>query len=389
VSAPAGAFVVDATGKWVIPGIVDCHSHIAADAINEGAVNVSAMVGIKDVLNPLDPNIYWALAGGVTTVDVLHGSANPIGGGNAVIKLRWGSDASDLILQGAPLGIKFALGENVTRDRNPPRYPGTRLGQQDVIRQAFLDAKAYKKAWDDWEAGGKKGVAPRRDLKLEKLKQVLEGTRFVHSHAYRADEMLQLMEVADEMGFKIRTFQHGLEGYKIADEIAAHGTGVSTFSDWWAYKVEAYDAIPYNAALMAERGVLVSVNSDSGEEMRHLNQEAAKTMKWGGMTEEEALREVTLNPAKQLGIDDLVGSIDVGKAADLAVFDGYPLDMLGKVVQTYVDGKLYFDRDLDRARQEAIAKEKAALLEQVGGNRMGARNANDRTAPRTREEVMR
>jgi imidazolonepropionase-like amidohydrolase len=389
VRAPGGAHVVDGTGLWVIPGIIDCHSHIAADAINEGAVNVSAMVTIKDVIEPNDPNVYWALAGGVTSIDILHGSANPIGGGNAVVKLRWGSDAQDMLIAGATPGIKFALGENTTRDRNPDRYPATRMGVQDVVRQAFLDARAYQKEWDAWEAGGRQGVQPRRDLKLEHLAEILRGERWVHSHSYRADEILQLIRLADEFHFTVRTFQHVLEGYKVADEIAAHGAGASTFSDWWAYKVEAYDAIPYNAALMEERGVLVSINSDSGEEMRHLNQEAAKAMKWGGVSAEDALRMVTLNPAKQLGIDDHTGSIDVGKDADLAVFDGDPLSMFSKVVQTYVDGKLYFDRSLDRERQAAIDKEKAALMERWGPEAAGGRVAPDRIAPSPREEVNR
>ncbi len=389
VRAPNGAHVVDGTGLWVIPGIIDCHSHIAADAINEGAVNVSAMVTIKDVIEPNDPNVYWALAGGVTSIDILHGSANPIGGGNAVVKLRWGSDAQDMLIAGATPGIKFALGENTKRDRNPDRYPATRMGVQDVVRQAFLDAQGYQKEWDAWEAGGRQGVQPRRDLKLEHLAEVLSGERWVHSHSYRADEILQLIRLADEFGFTVRTFQHVLEGYKVADEIAAHGAGASTFSDWWAYKVEAYDAIPYNAALMEERGVLVSINSDSGEEMRHLNQEAAKAMKWGGVSAEDALRMVTLNPAKQLGIDDHTGSIDVGKDADLAVFDGDPLSMFSKVVQTYVDGKLYFDRDLDRERQAAIEKEKSALMERWGPEATAGRVAPDRIAPSPREEVSR
>jgi imidazolonepropionase-like amidohydrolase len=389
VQAPSGARVVDGTGKFVTPGIIDAHSHLAADAINEGAVNVSAMVTIEDVLAPEDPNVYWALAGGVTSVNILHGSANPIGGGNAVVKLRWGSDAGEMLVDGATPGIKFALGENTKRDRNPDRYPATRMGVQDVVRQAFLDAQAYQRAWEAWRAGGRQGVQPRRDLKLEHLAEILRGERWVHSHSYRADEILQLIRLADEFGFTVRTFQHVLEGYKVADEIAAHGAGASTFSDWWAYKVEAYDAIPHNAALMEERGVLVSINSDSGEEMRHLNQEAAKAMKWGGMSEENALRLVTLNPARQLGIDDRTGSIDVGKDADLAVFDGNPLSMFAKVVQTYVDGRLYFDRELDRERQTAIENEKAALLERYGPRSSGDRVAPDRIAPGPREEVNR
>ncbi len=362
---PAGAVVVDASGKYVTPGIIDAHSHLAALSINEGSVNVSSMVTIEDVIRPEDIGMYRALAGGVTTINVLHGSANPIGGGNAVLKLRWGADAGGLLM-GAPPGIKFALGENTTRDRNPDRYPGSRMGVQDVIRQAFLDAGAYLADREAYEAGDKKGPAPRRDLKLERLGEVLRGERWVHAHSYRGDEILQLLRVAEEFGVTIRTLQHVLEGYKVADEIAAHGAGASTFSDWWAYKVEAYDAIPYNAALMAERGVLVSINSDSGEEIRHLNQEAAKAMKWGGLDEEEALRLVTLNPAIQLGIDDRVGSIDEGKDADLTVWEGHPLTMFGKPVQTWVDGKLYFDVDLDRERQAAVEAEKQAHLEKLG-----------------------
>ncbi|HEX7050838.1 MAG TPA: amidohydrolase family protein [Longimicrobiales bacterium] len=366
LDAPDGATIVDATGMYVTPGIIDAHSHAAADAINEGSVNVSAMVGMKDVINPEDPSIYRALAGGVTTINLLHGSANPIGGRNAVLKLRWGADAEDLIFDAAPPGIKFALGENVKRDRNPDRYPTTRMGVQDVVRQAFLDAQAYMREWEEYEALRRENpdaIPPRRDLKLETLAEILRGERLVHSHSYRADEILQLMRTAEEFGVRIATFQHVLEGYKIADEIAAHGAGASTFSDWWAYKVEAYDAIPYNAAIMTKRGVVVSINSDSDEEMRHLNQEAAKTMKWGGLTREEALKLVTLNPAIQLRIDDYVGSLEVGKDADVVVWKGDPLSMMGVPQKTYVDGVLYFDRELDRERQAALEREKRALME--------------------------
>ena len=369
LSAPRDATVVDASGRYVTPGIIDAHSHMAAMSINEGTVNVSSMVTIEDVIRPEDIGMYRALAGGVTTINILHGSANPIGGGNAVIKLRWGADADDLLI-GAHPGIKFALGENTKRDRNPDRYPASRMGVQDVIRQAFLDAREYMAEWDAYEAGGRRGVAPRRDLKLEALMQILKGERWVHSHCYRADEILQLLRLAEEFGFTVRTLQHVLEGYKIADEIAAHGAGASTFSDWWAYKVEAYDAIPHNAALMTERGVLVTVNSDSGEEIRHLNQEAAKAIKWGGLDDEPALRLVTLNAAIQFGIDDRTGSIDEGKDADLVIWEGHPLSMYGKAVQTYVDGKLYFDIDMDRERQAAIEAEKEALIDKhLGANK--------------------
>jgi imidazolonepropionase-like amidohydrolase len=283
-----------------------------------------------------------------------------------VMKLRWGADGEAMLFEEARPGIKFALGENPKRDRDPDRYPASRMGVIDVIRQAFLDAEAYAVRWQAYEDGGGAGIAPRRDLKLETLAEILSGERWVHAHSYRADEILQLLRVAEEFDVTIRTLQHVLEGYKVADEIAQHGAGASTFSDWWAYKVEAYDAIPHNAALMTDRGVLVSINSDSGEEIRHLNQEAAKAMKWGGLEEEAALRLVTLNPAIQLGIDDRVGSIEVGKDADLAIFDGHPLSMLSKVVQTYVDGRLYFDIDLDRERQAALENEKRMLMEKHG-----------------------
>jgi imidazolonepropionase-like amidohydrolase len=385
LTAPTGATIVDATGKYVTPGIIDAHSHIATDAVNEGSVAVSAMVGIEDVLDPDDVAIYRALAGGVTSVNVLHGSANPIGGKNAVIKLRWGADAGGLLLKGAPPGIKFALGENTKRDRNPDRYPATRMGVQDVIRQAFLEARGYRDEWRAYEAMPERqrrtAVAPRRDLELEALAEILDGKRLVHAHSYRADEILQLIRLAEEFGFRIATFQHVLEGYKVADEIAAHGAGGSTFSDWWAYKVEAYDAIPHNAALMTERGVVSSINSDSPEEMRHLNQEAAKAMKWGGLSETEALKLVTLNPAIQLGVQDRVGSIEVGKDADLAVFSGHPLSVTGLVEQTYVDGQLYFDRALDRLRQQQREAERTALMEKAKKDAPAGERPRVTTAP--------
>jgi imidazolonepropionase-like amidohydrolase len=378
VNVPAGATVVDASGKFVMPGIIDCHSHIAADSINEGSVSVSAMVGIEDVLNPADIAIYRALAGGVTTANVLHGSANAIGGKCSVLKMRWGKDAHDMLFEGAMPGIKFALGENPKRAGNPtgqrvgaanvpPRYPATRMGVEDVIREAFTEAKAYQQSWKDYDdkvARGEQVLAPRRDLKLEPLVEVLEGKRLVHAHCYRADEILMLLRVSDEFGFKIRTLQHVLEGYKVAKEIAEHGTGASTFSDWWAFKVEAYDAIPYNAAIMTRKGVLVSLNSDSDELIRHLNDEAAKTMKYGGLSETEALSLITINPAKQLMIDNRVGSIEVGKDADLTIFDKHPLSNFSKVEKVYIDGQLYFDRDNDLAARPVHDAEKKKLIDQ-------------------------
>jgi imidazolonepropionase-like amidohydrolase len=374
VSTPPGAAVIDASGAFVMPGIIDAHSHIAAESINEGSVSVSSMTGIRDVLDPTDIAIYRELAGGVTTSNVLHGSANPIGGKNVVIKHRWGKDAAGLIFEGAPPGIKFAMGENPKRSRGTPagvpeRYPQTRMGVIDVMREAFTKARAYQKTWKEYEARKAAGepalVPPKRDLELEPLVEILEGKRLVHAHCYRADEIVQLLRVAEEFGFRIATLQHVLEGYKVADEIAAHGAGASTFSDWWAYKVEAYDAIPYNAALMTQRGVVVSINSDSDEEARHLNQEAAKTMKWGGLTEDQALALITINPAKQLRIDRWVGSIEVGKHADLDIFDKHPLSVYAVVQKVLIDGEVYFDRERDLERRRALEEERKSLLEKT------------------------
>jgi imidazolonepropionase-like amidohydrolase len=372
LTAPEGAKVIDATGLFVMPGIIDCHSHIAvAGSVNEGSVSISSMVNIADVLNPEDIDIYRDLAGGVTTANILHGSANAIGGQTIVIKLRWGKRAKDLPFEGALPGIKFALGENPKRagfsiSGTPPRYPSTRMGVMDVYREAFSEAVDYKKAWDDYNrkkaAGESNLIPPRRDLKLDPLLEVLEGKRLVHIHCYRDDEILQMIRVAEEFHFKIATFQHVLEGYKIADEIAKSGAGASTFSDWWAYKVEAYDAIPYNAALMTERGIVVSINSDSGEEARHLNQEAAKSMKWGGLSHDEALKLVTINPAIQLHIADRVGSIEPGKDADLAIYNKDPLSVYAVPQKVLIDGQVYFDRQQDIAHRAALEKEKKALL---------------------------
>jgi imidazolonepropionase-like amidohydrolase len=380
VMEPAGSTIIDAGGQYVTPGIIDCHSHIAGDgSINEGSVSVSSMVDIRDIINPEDVSIYRALAGGVTTANILHGSANSIGGQTVVLKMRWGKDAEQMVFEGAAPGIKFALGENPKRAGNPvggrgavtttpARYPSTRMGVEDVIREAFTEAKAYKSSWDDYNARVAKGehpLPPRKDLKLEPLKEVLEGKRFVHSHSYRADEILMLIRVADEFGFKIRTFQHVLEGYKVAKEIAAHGAGGSTFADWWDYKVEAADAIPYNAALMMKKGVIASLNSDDAELMRHLNTEAGKTMKYGGATEDEALAMVTLNPAKQLGIENRVGSVDVGKDADLVIYDRFPLSDYAKVQKVLIDGTVYFDRDKEISAQAQRAAEKQKLVEKL------------------------
>lgn len=387
VATPAGATVIDASGQFVMPGIIDCHSHIGVEgSVNEGSVSVSSMVGIEDVVNPDDINIYRALAGGVTAANVLHGSANAIGGKNEVIKLRWGQDAKALRFEGAMPGIKFALGENPKRASRAPvagfeaRYPATRMGVMDTIREAFVEAKEYQRTWTTYrekvKQGDKTALAPARDLKLEPLVEILEGKRLVHAHSYRSDEILQLLRLADEMGFKIATLQHVLEGYRVADEIKAHGAGASTFSDWWAYKIEAVDAIPYNAALMTQRGVLVSINSDSAEEDRHLNQEAAKTMRYGGLSELEALKLVTLNPAQQLRIDARVGSIDVGKDADLVIYNVHPLSTYAVPQRVLIDGAVYFDRQKDIEQRATLEQERKALKDKAKAS------GDRRTTPR-------
>ncbi len=404
VQAGPEAEVIDATGKWLTPGIVDCHNHIAADSTNEGSVAVSSMTAIEDVLDPTDISIYRDLAGGVTTAHTLHGSANPIGGKNSVIKLKWGKPVEEMLFKAGKPGLKFALGENPKRSGSSSysanrRYPASRMGVEDVIRSSFLEAREYARKWDEYAQQKAAGVAPllppRRDLKLEPLVEILKGQRLMHVHAYRADEMLMTLRLADELGIKVATFDHGLEGYKIAKEIAAHGTGVTTFSDWWAYKVEAYDAIPYNAALLTRNGVVVSVNSDGAEESRHLFQEAAKCMKYGGLSENEALALITLNPARQLEIDKRVGSIDVGKDADLVIFNAYPLSVYAVPEMVFIDGDLYFSRDSDRERQkqvdeikkQLIAKEKS--VPKKPGEEKDKEQKPPRQAPPTNEEVSR
>jgi imidazolonepropionase-like amidohydrolase len=372
LKAPSGAVIIDAGGKHVTPGLIDAHSHTAiTGGGNEATQAVSAEVRIGDVLNSRDIAIYRELAGGLTVANVLHGSANPIGGQNAVIKLRWGAPPDALKFEGAQPGIKFALGENVKQsnwgDRFTTRYPQTRMGVEQIIRDRFKAALDYEKDWQKYNSlKNKKGVIPpRRDLELETLLEILRGKRLVHSHSYRQDEILMLVRVAEDFGFRIATFQHVLEGYKVADVLARHGAGASTFSDWWAYKFEVYDAIPYNGALMHGAGVVVSYNSDSSELARRMNTEAAKAVKYGGVSEEEALKFVTLNPAIQLRIDDRVGSLEPGKDADFAIWSGDPLSTLTVCEQTWIDGRKYFDRQEDLEARKEVEKERARLIQKL------------------------
>jgi N-acetylglucosamine-6-phosphate deacetylase len=365
---PEGALIIDVTGKHLSPGIIDCHSHIATDGgVNESGQTITAEVRIGDFVDPNDIAIYWQLAGGVTASNILHGSANTIGGQNQVLKFRWGANSEEMKFAAAPQGIKFALGENVKQSnwpRNTGRYPQTRMGVEQLVRDGFQAARRYRQQWDIWNRT-KVGLPPRIDLELEALAEVVEGKRLIHCHSYRGDEILALIRTCDDFGIKIATFQHVLEGYKVADAIAKHGAGGSTFSDWWAYKFEVYDAIPYNGALLHNAGVVVSFNSDNAELARRLNLEAAKALRYGNVPPEEALKFVTLNPAKQLGIDEHVGSLEPGKDADLVVWSGSPLSNLTRCEQTWVDGRRYFDLTDDAQLRQQAAELKARLVQRV------------------------
>lgn len=366
LAAPADATIIDATGKHLTAGVIDAHSHTAVIGnVNESTSSITAEVRIGDVIDATDINIYRQLAGGVTGANVLHGSANTIGGQSQTIKFRWGSDAEGLKFQNAQPGIKFALGENVKQSNwqgeSGTRYPQTRMGVEQILKDGFNAAREYQKKWAAWRANPKTLAEPRRDLQLDTLVEILEKKRVVHIHSYRADEILMFVRVAQEYGFTVATFQHVLEGYKVADAIASIGAGGSTFSDWWAYKMEVYDAIPTNGALMHRAGVLTTFNSDSNELARRLNTEAAKAVRYGNVPETEALNFVTLNAAKQLRVDDRVGSLEVGKDADFVIWNTHPLSSVVLAEQTWIDGRKYYDRVADAELRTSAARERSRL----------------------------
>lgn len=369
LESPENAQVVDAS-KWQIsPGLIDCHSHMASDSgINEATQAVTAEVRIGDFVDAGDITIYRQLAGGLTSANVLHGSANPIGGQNQVIKLRWGATFEDLKFKQAPAGIKFALGENVKQSNwelsTRTRYPQSRMGVEQLFRERFNAGRQYIELWNQWRESPQ-GLPPRRDLELDAIAEILEGKRWIHCHSYRQDEILGLLRVLEEYGITIGSLQHILEGYKVADEMAKHGATASSFSDWWNYKFEVFDAIPQNGALMHKRGIVVSFNSDDNELGRHMNHEAAKAVKYGGVDPMEALKFVTLNPAIQLRIDEHVGSIEVGKDADLAIWSGSPLSPMARCEQTWIDGRKYFDRLQDVEDRKRDANLHRSLVQKV------------------------
>ncbi|MCP4193028.1 MAG: amidohydrolase family protein [Planctomycetaceae bacterium] len=366
---PESAIVIDCSGKHISPGIIDCHSHMATDGgVNESGQAITAEVRIGDFIDARDISIYRQLAGGVTTSNILHGSANPIGGQNQVIKLRWGATPEEMKFATAPSGIKFALGENVKQSNwgsgYTTRYPKSRMGVEQLIRDAFLAARQYRDRRIEWK-NTHRGLPPRRDLELDALVEILEGNRWIHCHSYRQDEILALLRTLETFQVQIGTLQHILEGYKVAEVMKRHGAMASAFSDWWAYKIEVYDAIPYNGALMHDMGIVVSFNSDDQELARHLNHEAAKAVKYGGVAPEEALKFVTLNPAKQLRIEEYVGSLESGKHADFVVWNESPLSTLSRCEQTWLDGRKYFDISEDRLQRSKWSEMRSALIQKI------------------------
>ena len=374
LTAPAGASILDGTGKHLTNGIFDEHSHIALFSINEGGQSSSAEVRMADMINPDDINIYRQLAGGVTSSQLLHGSANAIGGQSAIVKLKWGESAAGMLINGADGFIKFALGENVKQANYPnpnvlTRFPQSRMGVEQVYMDHFIRAKEYNAGWKTYNALNAKDKAtatmPRRDIELDAIGEILDAKRFITCHSYVQSEINMLLHVADSMGFKVNTFTHILEGYKVADKMAKHGAGGSSFADWWAYKMEVKDAIPYNAALMHRQGVVVSINSDDAEMARRLNQEAAKTVEYGGISEIDAWKMVTLNPAKLMHLDGRLGSIRPGKDADLVLWNANPLSIYARPEKTIIDGAIYFDLQAEDKKRDDLQAERARLIQKM------------------------
>lgn len=380
IEAPEGVKTVEASGRFVIPGIIDTHTHIALSGTNEGTEAITSEVKMRDVIDADDTGILTALSGGVTMIHTLHGSANPIAGENVTLKMKWGKTTEELIVEAAYRTLKFALGENPKRANSmnpnaPVRYPQTRMGVNAIIRREFMKAKNYQEQWDRYNAlkmsknPPRNLVPPRKDLRLEPLVEMLQGKILARCHAYQADEMIEFINLSKEFGFKIACFEHASEGFKIAKELAANNIGTSVFADSWAYKVEAAEGIAYSAGFCTKRGVLVSINSDSGERIRRLFNDAAKTMKYGGLSEEEALKLITMNPAIQLGVDKIVGSLEVGKHGDIAIFNEHPLSAYTRCDMTIIEGEIYFDRAQYLKEREEMEKKEKEAAEKKGGKR--------------------
>jgi imidazolonepropionase-like amidohydrolase len=381
IRGPENIMTIDASGKYVIPGLIDSHSHIGLSGTNESAEAISSEVKMRDVLNAEDSAIYTAITGGVTMTHTMHGSGNPIGGENIVIKTKWGKTSEELLVPEAYRTLKFALGENPKQSNRQGqstslRYPQTRMGVNAIIRREFLKAQNYMEQWDRYKKAkkSKKGIQtlipPRKDLKMEALADMLRGDMYARCHTYRADETLEFIKLSKEFGFKIICFEHAWEAYKIAKEIAAENIGISIFADNWAYKVEAAEGIAYNAGYCTKQGIIVSINSDSAERIRRLFNDAAKAMKYGGLTEDEALKLVTINPAIQLGVDKMVGSLEVGKHADIAIFNEHPMSAYTRCDMTIIEGEVYFDRAQylkDREEKAKTIKETAEKKKKTKG----------------------
>ncbi len=380
IKAPKGIKIVDATGKYVIPGVIDSHTHIALTGTNEMGDAIVPEVKMRDVISAESTSIYTALSGGVTMVHTMHGSGNPIGGENIVLKLKWGKTSEEMIVPEAYRTLKFALGENPKRANSSgvgtPRYPQSRMGVNAIIRREFAKAKNYMEQWDRYTKAKKSKksarnlLPPRKDLQMEQLVDMMRGKMLARCHSYRADETLEFIKLSKEFGFKIICFEHVSEAFKIAKELAEEGIGISIFLDDWAYKVEASEGIAYNAAFCTQKGVLVSINSDSGERIRRLFNDAGKAIKYGGLSEDKALKLITINPAIQLGVEKIVGSLEVGKHGDIAIFNEHPLSIYTVCQMTIIEGEIYFDRaQYLKEREEMEKKMKEKAKKNKGGMR--------------------